>query len=49
MIQTIVIPIGVKKSYNNLYGLINETGIYNRNKVIRIVLYDLYKRMEYPA
>ena len=35
--------------YNNIYGLIKVTGLDNRNKVFRFVLYDLYKRTELPA
>ena len=42
---------GVRKnhSYNNIDRWINETGLYNRNKVLRFVLYDLYKRTELPT
>ena len=31
--------------YNNIYGLIKETGLYIRNKVLRFVLYAL---VHYP-
>ena len=30
-------------------GLIKEAGLYDRNKVLRFVLYYLYKRMELPS
>ena len=35
--------------YNNIYWLIKETGLYNRNTVLRFILYDLYKRMVLPG
>ena len=35
--------------YNHIYGLIKDTGLYNTNKVLRFVLYDLYKRTELPS
>ena len=38
-----------KHIYNNIYGLIKDTGLYNRNKVLRFILFDLYKRTELPA
>ena len=38
-----------KHIYNNIYGLIKDTGLYNRNKVLRFILYDLYKRTKVPA
>ena len=30
----------LKHIYNNIYGLINETGLYNRNKVLSFVIYN---------
>ena len=30
----------LKHIYNNIYGLINETGLYNRNKVYALVRYS---------
>ena len=30
----------LKHIYNNIYGLINETGLYNRNKVLSLVIYN---------
>ena len=35
--------------YDNIYGLINQTGLYNINKVVRFVFCDLYNRSDLPT